>query len=196
MVQTGNSSPERGSDSPKMAQPGGVRVRIQSYIHHPPSPVFPPPGSRWTYLVPFPAPCEVMRKSVDLVQLPEAGPGVGGGGCWACGLSQAGRALVPAHDWPLGTCPEGHPHVPGKEGGCPRVHRGTCRSHSCIRGTHIGTDTYMASPRGCSMSTQAHGPHTSVHTATPVAPEPQMHSVSTRLRRPVGETRAAGPFTP
>ena len=36
MVQTGNSSPERRSDSRKMAQPGGVRVRIQSYIHRPP----------------------------------------------------------------------------------------------------------------------------------------------------------------
>lgn len=138
-----------------------------------------------------------MGKSVDLVWLPEAGPG--GGGRWVLGLSAPGRALVPTRDWPLGTCCGGHPHVPGREGGCPHVHTGTCRSHSCIRGTHIGTDTLVASPRACSISTQARRPHTHTHTYIEPCqgvPEPQMHAVNTRCRRPVGETRAAGLFTP
>ena len=156
---------EDGTD--RICQSQGSDLHPSPTPQSPHPPIFPPPRSLWARLVPFAAPCEVMGKSVDLLWLPEAGPG--GGGQWELGLSAPGRALVPTRDWPLGTCCGGHPHMPGREEGCPHVHTGTCRSHSCIRGTHIGTDTHVASPRACSMSTQARGPHTHTHTHTHTA---------------------------
>lgn len=84
-------------DEKQLAEDGTARrCQSQDSELHPslappvsPPPNFPPPGSLWARLVPFATPCEVMGKSMDLVRLPEAGPGVGGGGCWAC-LPQAG----------------------------------------------------------------------------------------------------------
>ena len=169
MVQTGNSSPERGSDSLKMAQPGGVRIRIQSYIHRPPPASLPTPRVTVGSLGPLSRPLQGDEEECGSCAAPRGR--TWGGGRWVLGVwSVSGRALVPARDWLLGTCPRGHPHMAGREGDCPYVHRGTCRSHSCIQGTHIGTDTHVASPRGCFMSTQSLGPHTHTCTATPVGP--------------------------
>lgn len=145
-------------------------------------------------LGPLSAPAEVMRKSVDLVQ-PRGR--TWGGGCWVLGLWPVpGREgpEVPAHDWPLGTCPEGHPHVPGKEGGCPRVHRGMCRSHSCIQGNShrhrhihgITTGVLHVHPDTWATHTRAHAP------VAPEPPDAQCEHQAPGI--PSGETRAAGPF--
>lgn len=114
MVQTGNSSPERGSDSLKMAQPGGVRVRIQSYIHRPPPASLPTPRVTVGLLGPLSRPLRGDEEECGSCAAPRGR--TWGGGRWVLGLwSVPGRALVPAHDWLLGTCPGGHPHMAGRE---------------------------------------------------------------------------------
>lgn len=93
-------------------------------------------------LVPFP-PLRGDEEECDLCSSQEAGPGVGvlGAGLVAC--PRQGGPWVPAHDWPLAhyvlratlTCL-------GRREAVLKCTEACAASHSCIRGTHTGTDTH------------------------------------------------------
>ena len=169
LVQTGNSSPERGSGRPKAAQPRGITVRKQILTHQaPPKPPHtqehggPPPSSS--------PPREVKRNSMDVLRLLEARSGgleLGRRRQWpgpARAVSNPGPA--PRHTtW-------GHPmYLARSEAGIPCTQS---RTHVLLTSVHtgprVGTDVcglgHVASPRHAPCPLAAvlvtHG-HSSVH---------------------------------